>query len=57
MYMYIEQGWQSIDRPGKPGFSRAGQYSQKWQYWAIKYFPLVFITKYFKTACIVVLLL
>ena len=20
---------------GKPGFSRAGQYSQKWQYWAI----------------------
>ena len=29
------QGWQSIDRLGKPGFSPAGQYSQKWQYWAI----------------------
>ena len=37
------QGWQSIDLPGKPRwFSRAGQYSQKWQYWAIlgnKIFP------------------
>ena len=30
--VFPQQGWQSIDYPGKPG---SGQYSLKWEYWAI----------------------
>ena len=61
----VIQGWQSIDCPGKPrwenpGFSGLGNTPRNGstgQYWVIRYFPPVFITKYFKTACIVVFLL
>ena len=55
------QGWQSIDRPGKPrwenpGFPGLGNTPRNCstgQYWVISYFPPVFIMKYLKTACIV----
>ena len=61
----LSQGWQSIVRlgkprwenPGFPGLGNTPRNGSTGQYWVIRYFPPVFIMKYFKAARIVVLLL
>ena len=54
-----DQGWQSIDHPGKPRWENLGfpglgntpRNGSTGQYWVKRYFPPVFIMKYLKTAC------
>ena len=36
---------------GKPGLGNTPRNGSTGQYWVIRYFPPVFIMKYFKTAC------
>ena len=55
-YGCTEQGWQSTDHPGKPRWENPGfpglgntpRNGSTGQYWVIRYFPPVFIMKYFK---------
>ena len=49
-----ENPWEN---PGFPGLGNTPRNGSTGQYWVIRYFPPVFIMKYFKTACIVVFLL
>ena len=43
------------ENPGFPGLGNTPRNGSTGQYWVIRYFPPVFIMKYFKTACLVVL--